>query len=134
MQKTKVTDFHEAIGQDMLEEPADTLDDIERCGSWACTSRLAVGEGDGAVCEAHEAAMGDGDPEDIRGEGCQGRAAIWMGLAMDIPGDVPDLRVDVLQQSGLAHGFFEEGAGDRGEGFDGDKAGGSGGEPEGAVL
>ena len=46
----------------------------------------------------------------------------------------PDLWVDVLQQSGLAHVFFEEGAVDGGEGFDGDKEVGSGGPPGRAVL
>jgi hypothetical protein len=34
----------------------------------------------------------------------------------------------------LAHVFFEEGSVDGREGFDGDKEGGSGGEPGGAVL
>ena len=41
--------------------------------------------------------------------------------------------IDVLQQSGLAHVFFEEGAVDGGEGFDGDKEIGSGGQPGCAV-
>ena len=53
---------------------------------------------------------------------------------MDIPRDIPRLWVDVLQQSGVAHVFFEEGAVDGGEGFDGNKEVGSGGEPRGAVF
>ncbi len=134
MQKAKVTDFHEAIGQDMLEEPADKLHDVEVGGSWARTARFTVGEGDGAVCEAHDASVGDGDPKDIGGEVCEGRVALCMGLRVDVPGDVPDLWVDVLQQSSLAHVFFEDSAVDGREGFHGDKEVGSGGSPGRAVL
>jgi len=134
MQKAEVTDFHEAIGQDMVEEPADTLDDVEGGGSWACTARLTRGEGDGAVCEAHDASGGDGDPEDRGGEVCEGRVALCIGLRVDVPGDVPALWVDVLQQAGLAHVFFEESAVDGGEGFHRDKEVGSRGSPRRAVL
>ena len=35
VQKAEVSDFHEAIGQNMLEEPADKLNGVERGGSWA---------------------------------------------------------------------------------------------------
>ena len=52
-----------------------------------------------------------------------------MGLTVDVPGDAPALGGDVLQQSGLAHVFFEKSAGDGGEGFDRDKEVGSGGQP-----
>ena len=96
MQKAEVTDFHEAIGQDMLEEPADKLDNVEGGGSWACTARFTIGEGDGAVFEAHDASVGDGDPEDIGGEVFEGRVALCIGLRVDVPGDGPDLWIDVL--------------------------------------
>ena len=78
--------------------------------------------------------VGDGDLEDIGGEGGEGGVAVVIGLTVDIPGDGPDLGVDVLQQSGVAHLFFEDGAGDGGEGFDGDKEVGAGGAPGRAVL
>ena len=105
-----MTDFHEAIGQDVLEEPAEKLHDVEVGGAWACTSRLTIGEGDGAVCEAHDTSIGDGDSEDRRGQVCEGRVALWIGLTMDMPRDVPSLWVDMLQQPGLAHVFFEDGS------------------------
>ena len=35
MEKAEVSDFHEAMGQDMLEEPADKLDDVKGGGAWA---------------------------------------------------------------------------------------------------
>jgi hypothetical protein len=39
-----------------------------------------------------------------------------IGLTVDIPGDTPNLWVDVLQQSGVAHSVFEDGSVDGGEG------------------
>ena len=38
-------DFHKAIGQDMLKEPAETLHDVEVGGAWAYTAHFTVGEG-----------------------------------------------------------------------------------------
>ena len=55
-------------------------------------------------------------------------------LAVDVPGESPDVWVDMPQESGVVHVFFEEGAVDGGEGFHGDKEGGSGGSPGHAVF
>lgn len=122
-------DFHKAIGQDMLKEPTEKLHDVEVGGAWAGTAHFTGGEGDRAVLERDNAAIGDGDPEDIRGEVGEGRVAVVISLTVDVPRDGPDLGGDVLQQSGLAHVFFEQSAVDGGEGFDGDKEVGSGGQP-----
>jgi len=35
VQKAEVSDFHKAIGQNMLEEPADKFNGVERGGAWA---------------------------------------------------------------------------------------------------
>jgi hypothetical protein len=129
MEKTEVTDFHQAIGQDMLEESAEKLDGVEMGRTWAGTAHFTGGEGDRAVRERDETAVGDGDFEDIRGEGGEGGVAVVIGLTVDVPGESPDLWGDVLQQSGLVDGCFEERTGDRGEGFDRDKEVGSGGQP-----
>ncbi len=129
MEKAEMPDFHEALGQDMLEEPAEKFHDIEVGGAGACTAHFPVGEGDRAGREADETVVGDGDFEDIGGEVGESRVAVMVGLTVDVPGDGPDLGGDVLQQSGLAHGFFEEGTIDGGEGFDGNKEVGSGGAP-----
>src|SRR5207302_1084191 len=80
-----------------------------------------IGESDGAVLERDDAAIGDSDPEDIGGEVCEGGVSVVIGLTVDVPGGVPDLWVDVLQQSGCAHLLFPNGAVDGGEGFHGDK-------------
>ena len=118
----------------MLEEPAEKLHDVEVGGAEAGTAHFPVGEGDRAVREADKTVVGDGDLEDIGGEVGEGGVAVVVGLTVDIPGDGPDLRIDVLQQTGVAHIFFEEGAVDGGEGFDGDKEVGPGGQPGRAVL
>src|SRR5262249_59571970 len=99
----------------------------------ACRAGLPVREGHGPIREAHDAAVGDGDLEDIRGEVGEGGVAMVIGLTVDVPGDGPDLGVDVLQQASLAHVVFEERAVDGGERFDRDKEVGSGGAPGRAV-
>jgi hypothetical protein len=129
MQKAEVTDFHEAVREDMLQEPADKLHSVEVSGSWTDTARFAIGESDGAVLERDDAAIRDSDPEDIGSKVGEGRVAVVIGLTMDVPGDGPDFWGDVLQQSNLAHGFFEQSAVDQGEGFDRDKEVSSGGQP-----
>ena len=78
--------------------------------------------------------VGDGALEDLGSEVGEGRVAVVVGLTVDVPRDAPDLGGDVLQQSGLAHVFFEDGSVDGGEGFDRDKAVGAGGQPCRAVL
>jgi hypothetical protein len=134
MPEAEVSDFHEAFRENVLEEAAEKLHGVERGGAWSSTARLAVGERDGAVFESHEAPVGDGDPEDIGGKVLESRVAISSRLRVDVPGEVPDVWVDVLEQSGLAHVFLEKGAVDRREGFDGDEEVVSGSEPLGAVL
>ena len=113
MQTAAVADCHAAVGQDVLEEPVEKLHDVEMGGAWACTARCTGGDGDGAVYEAYDTSLGDGDPEDRRGQGGEGRIAMRSGLTMDVPGDGPDLGVAMLQPSGVAHIFFEDGSGER---------------------
>jgi hypothetical protein len=134
MEKAEVADFHEAVRQDMLEEPTDKLHDVKASSTEACTTHFTVGEGDRAVRQADETVVGDGDLEDIGGEVGESGVAVGLGLTMDVPGDGPDLWVDVLQQAGLAHAFFEERTVDGGERFDRNKEVGAGGAPGRAVL
>jgi hypothetical protein len=95
MEQAAVADFLKALGQDMLEEPADTFEDVKVGGAEAGTAHFPVGEGDGPVLEAYDAVVGDGDLEDIRGEGGEGGGAVGLGLT-PIPGDGPDLGGDLL--------------------------------------
>jgi hypothetical protein len=133
MHKAEVADFPAASGQDMLAEPAEKRDGVEVGRSWAGTAGCAGGEGDKAVLEAHDAAAGEGDFADIRGEIFAGRMAVGVGLAVDVPGDVPDPWVDVSQESSVLPLLFAESPGEGGEGLDRDKDGGAGGQPSRAV-
>ena len=109
MEKAEVAHFLPAIGQDMLQEPAQKLHDVEVSGAEACTAHFPVGKGDGTVRQAHETAVGDGHLEDIRGKVGEGGVAVMVGLTVDIPGDGPHLWINALEQSGVVHLFFEEG-------------------------
>jgi hypothetical protein len=133
MPEAAVSDVPAACREHVLAEAAEQLHRVERGGAWASIARLAVGERDGAVVESHEATVGDGDPEARGSEVREGRVTIGPGLRVDISREVPDLWVDVLQQSGWSAGFLEDGPGDGGESSDRDQAGGSGGKPGGAV-
>ncbi len=129
-----MADLHKAIGQDMLEEAAEKRDGVERSRTGAGTPHFPVGDGDGAVGEAHDPAVGESDPEDLRGEGSEGGVAMVLGLPVDVPGEGPDVWVEMLQEAGVGHVFFADGAVDRGEGFHGDKEVSAGGLPGRAVL
>jgi hypothetical protein len=127
-------DFPHAIGQAVREEPAEQLPAVELGGAWAGTAHLPGGAGDRAGRAAEERAVGDGDLEDIRGQGGDGRLAMWSGLTMDSPRASPHLRGKVLQPSSVAQVGFADGSVAGGQGVDGDKEGGAGGAPGGAVL
>ena len=118
----------------MLEEAADKLDGVETGGTLSIAAGFTIREGDGAVLEGDDTAVGDGDSKDIGGEVFKGGGAVGIGLTVDIPGDVPDLWIDQVEEAGALHLLFEDGAVDGREGFNGDKEVGSGGEPLGAVL
>ena len=126
--------MQQAVGQDMREEPAETLQSVEARGAWTCMVGCAGGEGNGAIRERDDTARGDRPCEDVRGEVCQGGVGVWRGLAVAVPGGRSALWGALLQQAGLAHVFFPQGAGEGGEGFDGDKEGGSGRQPTTTVL
>lgn len=110
MHKAEVADFHETIGQDMLEEPAEKLHGIEARGAWACTAGFTIGEGNGTLLEGDDPAVGDGDSEDIGSEVLEGCGPVWVGLAMNVPVGFPNLWIDPCEQSSLAHVVFEESA------------------------
>jgi hypothetical protein len=60
--------------------------------------------------------------------------AVVLSPTVDVPGEGPDLGVDGLQEAGLAHVCFADGAGEGGARLHGDTAVGSGGRPGRAVL
>ena len=52
----------------MLEEAADELDNIKSQDSSALAVRFAIANQHGAILNANDARVGDGDFEDVRGE------------------------------------------------------------------
>jgi hypothetical protein len=133
MEKAEGTDLLPTSGPHVLKDSPEKLHDVEVGGAGTRPARCPGGEGHGAVLEAHDTAVGDRDLEDIGGEGGKGGGAVVMRPTVDIPGDGPDLGIDVLPQASLAHLGFEERTGEGREGFDGDKEGGAGGPPGRAV-
>jgi hypothetical protein len=97
----------------MREASAHTLEGVERRRTEAGTAHVTGGERNRAVLEAYEAAIGEGDPEDRRGKGGAGGVSVRIGLTVDVPGDGPALWVAMLQEAGVGHVFFEDGAGER---------------------
>ena len=91
-EQTAVTDLHQALGPDMLEESPETRDGVEMGRPGADTAPVPGGESDGTVLEAPDAAGGEGDREDGRGAGGEGGGAMVIGLTVDVPGEGPDHR------------------------------------------
>jgi hypothetical protein len=134
MEKAAMPDFHQAIGHDRLEEPAEKLHDVELGGAEAGTAHFPVGERHRAVLQAHETVGGAGNLEARGGEGGASRVAVVMGLRADVPGDGLDLEGDVLHQARLSPLLFAERPGDGGERLDRDKEVRSRGTPGRAIL
>src|SRR5262249_13308583 len=101
----------------MLQEPAEKLHAVEVGSAEAWTAHFSVGKGDCAILERDNTAVSDGDLEDIGGEVGEGGVAGMIRLTVYVPGDGPDVGLDVLQQASLAHLCFEERTVDGGEGF-----------------
>ncbi len=59
---------------------------------------------------------------------------VWIGLAVHVPGDGPDVRVDVFEPLRLLHLLFEDASVDGRQGLNMDKEVSSRGEPLGAVF
>ena len=91
-----MTALEKAIGQAMREASAEKLHGVERGRAWACPAACTGGDGDGAVLARDDAAVGDGALEDLWSEGWEGRVAVGGGLAVDVPGGLPDQGVDLL--------------------------------------
>jgi hypothetical protein len=127
-------DVHQAVGQDMREEPTEQLLSVEARGAWPGTAGFAGGEGHGAVRERDETAMRERHVAVIRGAGCQGGVGVGRGRAVDVPGERPEPWVALLQEVGLAPCRLPHGAGDGGEGGHGDQEVRSGGPPGRAGL
>jgi hypothetical protein len=90
---------------------------VDREGDPAGSGR-AVAKGDLVVFEFYQAAIADGDPEDVRSAILEGSAAIADRFAVDHPLLLPDGGGDAVGEAGSLKGMMEFGPEDPGEGFD----------------
>jgi hypothetical protein len=74
--------------------------------------------------------IGDGNSEDIGGKVFEACFAGTHGLGVDVPVNLPDLRRDLIEETGLLHFITELGSKDHGEGSDGEIEVNPGGVPE----
>jgi hypothetical protein len=96
--KAIVADFHETGGQDMLEEAADELHDIESESSGSLAVGFAVANDHGAVVGTDDAGIGDGDLEDVGGEIFESGFTGAHRLGVDGPVCLPDFGWDLIEE------------------------------------
>jgi hypothetical protein len=83
--QAEVTDFDEALGQDMLQEAAEELVRVECAGALALLLAVAVAEADGVIIGLADGGVGEGDAVEIAGEIAQRLVAGSDGLGVDNP-------------------------------------------------
>lgn len=127
--KTVVADLHETGGEEVLQETADKLHDIEGKSSGSFAVGLTITDQDDAVLDSDDAGVGDGDPEDVGGEVFESGFAGAHGLAVNIPVDLPDCLRNLIEALGLLDQVAELGAKDFRQGFDGQEEIDFGGMP-----
>jgi hypothetical protein len=100
-QEARVSDFDEALGQDMLEEAVDACVGRER-PVWPrlAPARFAA-EGDVSVCELFHAVVGQGHAADGGGEGGEDRVAGANRCTLGDPCRLPDVGGGVIKPGGL---------------------------------
>jgi hypothetical protein len=101
----------------MLQEAADEFHDFEGKDSRALAVRLSVANQHGAVLDANDARVGDGDFEDVGSQILKASFAGGNRLAVNVPIDVPDSSGDLIEQIGLFHQIAELGSKDFREGL-----------------
>jgi hypothetical protein len=80
--------------------------------------RLAIAKQDGAVVDLEDTRIGNSDSEDVRGKVLEACFTGADGLRIDNPVHLPDLRRDLIEESGLSDRITELGLKDFGEGLD----------------
>jgi len=129
-----VADFGEPRGQDVLQEAADERDGVEGTSLGRAGAAVAVAEGDVAVLEAFEAAVDEGDAEDVPGQVVEHLGAAAGVLEVDDPLRAPDRGRGLIEEAGRAEGRAELGAEEAGQREAGDEEGRSLGGDPGVIL
>ena len=131
--EAEIADFDEASGQDMLKEAMDELCGREGAERDLAGSGRAVAKGDLVVFEFYQAAVADGDPEDVGSQVLEGSASIADRFAVNDPLLLPDGGRDIVGEAGFLEGVKEFGPENPGECLDRDQEVMVGREP-GAVI
>ena len=76
---------------------------------------FAIANEDGTVLDFHDAGIGDGDSEDVRGKVFEACFAGTHGLGVDVPVELPDLGRDLIEEAGFFHGITKLGLKEFGE-------------------
>jgi hypothetical protein len=83
----------------VLKETADEFHDFESKDPWTFTVRLAIANEHGAVLDADDARVGDGDFEDVGSEIFEASFAGRDRLGVDVPVDLPDLSGNLTEEA-----------------------------------
>jgi hypothetical protein len=117
-EETEIADLDEAPGQDVLEEAVDELFGGESAERGLAGIGRAVAKGDLIVFEFYQAAVADGDPEDVGSQVLEGSAAIADRFAVDDLLLLPDGGRDIVGKAGSLKSAKEFGPEDLGESLD----------------
>ena len=82
--------------------------------------RFAIANEDRPVLDLQDTRIRDGDSEDVGGEVLQACFAGAYGLGIDVPVDLPDIRRDLIEETGFFHSIAELGLEDLRESSDGE--------------
>jgi hypothetical protein len=93
-EETIVTNFHEASGKHMLEEPVDELFGSQRTTFIRASLSGAIPEGHAVMFHLHEPVVAQGDPEDVGSQILQRIQPCAHLFTVDNPLLLPDLRRD----------------------------------------
>jgi hypothetical protein len=120
-EEAEIADLDESPGQDVLEEAVDELFGGEGAIRVLASNGGAVAKGDLVVFEFYQAAVADGDPEDVGSQVLEGSAAVADRFTVDNPILLPDGGRDIVGEVGSLESVKEFGPEDPGEGFDGEQ-------------
>jgi hypothetical protein len=82
--------------------------------------RFAVANENRPVLDLQDTRIGDSHSEDVRGEVFEACFAGAYGLGVNVPVKLPDLRGDLIEETGFLHFISELGFEDDGESSDGE--------------
>ena len=117
-EEAEIADLDETPGQDVLEEAVDELFGREGAERDLAGIGRAVAKGDLVVFEFYQAAVVDGDPEDVGSQVLEGSAAVADRFTVDDPILLPDGNRDIVGEVGFLESVMEFGPEDPGESLD----------------